>query len=179
MSHGQHHFLPLNTAILTVSDTRTPENDASGDYLADQLDEAGHRVVVRDLVRDDRYVIRARVAGWIADATVSVVLITGGTGLYERDVTPEAVLPLLDREIPGFGEYFRAVSAGEIGVATIQSRAIAGIANRTLVCALPGSTNACRTAWKRILSAQLDARHQPCNFVDILGVVPASLELTA
>jgi molybdenum cofactor biosynthesis protein B len=156
-------------AVLTVSDTRTAENDTSGDYLVGALSEAGHELAARDLLVDDRYLIRARVAAWIADGAIEVVLVTGGTGFRARDVTPEAVQPLLDRLIPGFGELFRAVSAEEIGTSTIQSRAVAGLANGTFVACLPGSTGACRTAWTRVLAEQLDATHRPCNFVELLG----------
>ncbi|MEM9304671.1 MAG: molybdenum cofactor biosynthesis protein B [Pseudomonadota bacterium] len=169
MPHADASFRPLRVAVLTVSDTRTLETDTSGGFLAEALGDAGHIVAKRELVIDDRYLIRALVAAWIADAEVEVVLITGGTGFRDRDVTPEAVVPLLDREIPGFGELFRSVSAEEIGSSTVQSRAVAGLANRTFVACLPGSTGACRTAWTRLLAEQLDSRHRPCNFVELLG----------
>ncbi len=158
-------FVPLNIAVLTVSDTRTPETDTSGQLLAERLQAAGHRLVERALLRDDLYRIRARVAAWIAEDAVQVVLITGGTGFTARDSTPEAVACLLDKHVDGFGELFRQISVADIGTSTVQSRALAGLANGTLVCCLPGSTSACRTAWDGILAEQLDARHRPCNFV--------------
>ncbi|OSX82072.1 molybdenum cofactor biosynthesis protein B, partial [Serratia marcescens] len=133
-------------------------------YLQEAVQEAGHQVVDRAIVKDDIYQIRARVSAWIADDNVQAVLITGGTGFTARDNTPEALLPLFDREVEGFGELFRMVSYEEIGTATIQSRALAGLANRTVIFAMPGSTRACRTAWERIIEEQLDARHRPCNF---------------
>lgn len=165
---AKDQFLPLDIALLTVSDTRTAENDTSGDYLAAALAEAGHRVRDRRLLPDDRYAIRALVAAWIADANVHGVVITGGTGFTGRDSTPEAVLPLLDKEMPGFGELFRAISFEEIGTSSLQSRAFAGLSNQTFVFALPGSTSACRTAWEKILRAQLDARTRPCNLVGLM-----------
>jgi len=165
---GKDQFVPLNLAVLTVSDTRTQDNDTSGQFLADALTEAGHRLHERKLLRDDRYAIRAQVAAWIADPAVHGVLITGGTGFTGRDSTPEAVLPLLDKEMPGFGELFRTISFGEIGTSSLQSRALAGLSNQTFLFALPGSTSACRTAWEKILRAQLDARTRPCNLVGLL-----------
>ena len=170
---AQGQFVPLDIAVLTVSDSRTLENDSSGQFLADALAEAGHRLHERKLLRDDRYAIRAQVAAWIADADVHGVLITGGTGFSGRDSTPEAVLPLLDKEMPGFGELFRAISFEEIGTSSLQSRAFAGLANQTFVFALPGSTSACRTAWEKILRAQLDARTRPCN---LAGLIPRLAE---
>lgn len=158
-------FYPLNIAVLTVSDTRTSADDKSGDALAVQITEAGHTLYERALVKDDIYQIRALVSRWIADPQAQVVLITGGTGFSGRDSTPEAVTPLLDKQIEGFGELFRHISFSEIGTSTIQSRALGGLANRTLVFCLPGSTNACNTAWQKILQAQLDSRTRPCNFV--------------
>jgi len=158
-------FIPLNIAILTVSDTRTFENDTSGELLASRCVEIGHRLVARELLKDDLYRIRAQVAAWIAEEEVQVVLITGGTGFTGRDSTPEAVACLLDKQVEGFGELFRALSILDIGSSTVQSRALAGLANGTLVCCLPGSTGACRTAWEGILVEQLDSRHRPCNFV--------------
>ena len=166
-------FVPLSIAVLTVSDTRNFETDTSGAYLVDALTSAGHRLVARSLVKDDIYLIRSKLSQWIAQTDVAVVLITGGTGFTDRDSTPEAVLPLLDKHIEGFGELFRQISLAEIGTATIQSRALAGLANRTLICCLPGSTGACRTAWERILKDQLDSRTRPCNFVQHLGAGPA------
>lgn len=162
-------FVPLSLCVLTVSDSRTLESDTSGQFLVDALTEAGHRVYERKLLHDDRYAIRAQVATWIADPDVHGVLITGGTGFTGRDSTPEAVLPLLDKEMPGFGELFRAVSFEEIGTSSLQSRAFAGLSNQTFVFALPGSTSACRTAWDKLLRAQLDARTRPCNLV---GLIP-------
>ena len=161
-------FVPLNLCVLTVSDTRTRENDTSGDFLASALTEAGHRLHERRIVRDDRYMIRAIVAAWIADANVHGVLVTGGTGFTGRDSTPEAIRPLLDKEMPGFGEMFRVLSFEEIGTSTVQSRAFAGLSNQTFVFCLPGSTSACRTAWEKLLRAQLDARTRPCNLAGLL-----------
>lgn len=164
MSHASSEFIPAHIAILTVSDSRGAAEDTSGQYLQEAAQEAGHQVVDRAIVKDDIYQIRARVSAWIADDNVQAVLITGGTGFTTRDNTPEALLPLFDREVEGFGELFRMVSYEEIGTATIQSRALAGLANRTVIFAMPGSTRACRTAWERIIEEQLDARHRPCNF---------------
>ncbi len=166
-------FVPLNIAVLTVSDTRTFDNDTSGELLASRSVEVGHRLVARALLKDDLYKIRAQVATWIADDQVQVVLVTGGTGFTGRDSTPEAVECLLDKRIDGFGELFRALSILDIGTSTVQSRAFAGLANRTLVCCLPGSTGACRTGWEGILAEQLDARHRPCNFVKHLLPIEA------
>ena len=161
-------FLPLSIAVLTVSDTRTLDTDSSGQYLADALTAAGHRLAARAISVDDIYRLRAQISAWIADPAVQVVLITGGTGLTGRDVTPEAVQPLLDKRIDGFGELFRHISYLEIGSSTLQSRAFAGLANGTLLFGLPGSTGACRTAWEKILVEQLDARHAPCNFATLV-----------
>lgn len=163
-------FVPLNIAVLTVSDTRTVENDTSGALLADRSVDMGHRLIARVLLKDDVYKIRAQVATWIADEQVQVVLITGGTGFSGRDSTPEAVQCLLERRVDGFGELFRALSILDVGASTVHSRALAGLSNRTLVCCLSGSTRACRTAWEGILAEQLDARHRPCNFVKHLRV---------
>ncbi|HVQ33809.1 MAG TPA: molybdenum cofactor biosynthesis protein B [Lysobacter sp.] len=160
-------FIPLSLCVLTVSDSRTPENDTSGDYLVEALTEAGHRCIDRALLPDDRYKLRALVSQWIADEAVDGILITGGTGFTGRDSTPEALLPLLDKQMPGFGELFRAVSVEEIGTSALQSRAFAGLANGTFLFALPGSTSACRTAWDKILRAQLDARTKPCNLATL------------
>ena len=158
-------FVPLNIAVLTVSDTRTFDTDTSGQMFIDRLSAAGHRLAERVLLKDDLYKIRAQVATWIADELVQVVLITGGIGFTGRDSTPEAVSCLLDKQVDGFGELFRQISVADIGTSTVQSRALAGLANGTLVCCLPGTTNACRTAWDGILGEQLDNRHRPCNFV--------------
>jgi len=159
---------PLNCAVLTVSDTRTLADDTSGRLLADLLTDAGHRLAAREIVRDDKYRIRAIVSRWIAEPDVDVVITTGGTGFTGRDSTPEALSPLFDKLIDGFGELFRQVSFEEIGSSTIQSRALGGLANGTLVFALPGSSNACRTAWTRILATQLDVDFKPCNFVELI-----------
>jgi len=164
MSQSYEVFYPLNIAVLTVSDTRTSAEDKSGDALAANLTHAGHQLYDRALVKDDVYQIRALVSRWIADAEAQVILVTGGTGFSGRDSTPEAVAPLLDKQIQGFGELFRQISFAEIGTSTIQSRALGGLANRTLVFCLPGSTNACNTAWQNILQEQLDSRTRPCNF---------------
>ncbi|WP_438957509.1 molybdenum cofactor biosynthesis protein B [Porticoccus sp.] len=165
MSHAAKEFVPLHIAVLTVSDTRTLEQDSSGQLLVDRLSEAGHVLADRVLVPDDIYCLRAEVSRWIADPQLQVVLVTGGTGFTDRDSTPEALLPLFDKQVEGFGELFRQISFTEIGTSTVQSRAVAGLANRTLVFCMPGSTNACRTAWDRILGEQLDARTRPCNFI--------------
>ena len=160
--------IALNVAILTVSDTRTLETDTSGLTLQQRAEAAGHGVIDRQLIPDDLFHIRAVVSAWIHQANIDVVLITGGTGFAARDVTPDAVAPLLVQTIPGFGELFRQLSHGEVGSSTVQSRALAGIANHTFIAAIPGSTGACRTAWDQILKEQLDSRHKPCNFVSLL-----------
>ncbi|WP_409422199.1 molybdenum cofactor biosynthesis protein B [Pseudaeromonas sp. ZJS20] len=165
MSHAAAEFKPLHLAVLTVSDTRDLTTDTSGQWLVDALTGAGHELADRALVVDDIYQIRAVVSRWIADARIQGVLITGGTGFTGRDTTPEAIKPLLDKEVEGFGELFRAVSFTEIGTSTIQSRALAGLANRTIIFCLPGSNNACRTGWEKIIAPQLDARTKPCSFV--------------
>ena len=160
-------FIPLSLCVLTVSDTRTLAEDSSGDILASALADAGHRLADRALLPDDRYRLRAQVSQWIADPAIDGILVTGGTGFTGRDSTPEALLPLLDKQMPGFGELFRALSFEEIGTSTLQSRAFAGLANGTFLFALPGSTSACRTAWDRIIRAQLDARTRPCNLATL------------
>lgn len=165
MSKATDEFIPLNIAVLTVSDTRTRADDTSGDYLEQQLRSAGHELADRQIIPDDIYRMRAVVSQWIADPKVNCVLITGGTGFTGRDSTPEAIAPLLDKIVDGFGELFRHHSLAEIGTATLQSRALAGMANRTLIFCMPGSTNACKTAWSKILLQQLDSRTRPCNFV--------------
>lgn len=162
-------FVPLHICVLTVSDTRGPDNDSSGDYLVSSLADAGHHLHERRIERDDRYRLRAVVAGWIADAEVNAIIITGGTGFTGRDSTPEAILPLLDKEMPGFGEVFRWLSYDEIGTSTMQSRAFAGLSNHTFVFCLPGSTSACRLAWDKLLQPQLDSRTRPCN---LPGLIP-------
>ena len=163
----ERDFIPVHLCVLTVSDTRTAAEDTSGDYLVQALEAAGHRLAGRALLPDDRYRLRAQVSQWIAENGVDGVLVTGGTGFTGRDSTPEALLPLLDKEMPGFGELFRSISFDEIGTSTLQSRAFAGLANGTFVFALPGSTSACRTAWERIIQAQLDARTRPCNLATL------------
>lgn len=160
--------IPLHIAILTVSDTRTTDNDTSGDLLAQCVADEGHTVGERSIVKDDIYQIRAAVSQWIANPIVHAIIITGGTGFSARDSTPEAIKPLFDKTIEGFGELFRAVSYDEIGNSTIQSRCIGGLANRTLLFSLPGSTHACSTGWHKILKDQLDSTHKPCNFVKLL-----------
>ncbi|PIE38763.1 MAG: molybdenum cofactor biosynthesis protein B [Gammaproteobacteria bacterium] len=161
-------FTPLNIAVLTVSDTRSDEDDVSGDLLRDALDKAGHHCVDKRIVRDDKYAIRAVVSNWIAAPEIDVVLSTGGTGITGRDGTPEAISPLLDKEINGFGETFRAISYAEIGTSTLQSRALAGVANATYLFVLPGSSGACRTAWEKLIVHQLDSRTRPCNLVMLM-----------
>jgi molybdopterin adenylyltransferase len=167
MGNDAATFLPLSLCVLTVSDSRTVADDGSGDYLAGALAEAGHHLAERALLPDDKYRLRARVSQWIADPAVDGILVTGGTGFTGRDSTPEALLPLLDKQMPGFGELFRALSFEEIGTSSLQSRAFAGLANGTFLFALPGSTGACRTAWERIIRAQLDARTRPCNLAQL------------
>ncbi len=158
----------LGVAVLTVSDTRSEANDTSGNYLVAALQEAGHQLLDKKIVIDDIYRIRAVLSQWIADTNVQAVLITGGTGFSGRDSTPEAVSVLFDKSIDGFGELFRALSYDEIGTSTIQSRALAGLANNTVIFCMPGSTNACRTAWEKIIRSQLDSSYRPCNFVGVL-----------
>ena len=165
MSKPAAHLIPLNIAILTVSDSRTLAEDTSGQYLADSLTEAGHNLADRKLISDDIYQIRAVISGWIADPNVHAVITTGGTGFFIRDSMPEAVKVLFDKSIDGFGEMFRLISKEEIGMSTVQSRAVAGMANHTSIFCLPGSSGACRTGWESILKEQLDSRTRPCNFV--------------
>src|SRR3990167_8922246 len=160
-------FVALNLCVLTVSDSRTAANDSSGDYLAGVIAEAGHALVDRALLPDNRYLLRARISQWIADENVDGILVTGGTGFTGRDSTPEALLPLLDKEMLGFGEMFRALSFEDIGTSTMQSRAFAGLANGTFLFCLPGSTSACRTGWEKLIRAQLDARTRPCNLANL------------
>ncbi len=160
--------IPLHVAVLTVSDTRSAENDTSGQYLQESLLAAGHVLADRRIVKDDIYQLRAVISQWIADESIHAVLVTGGTGFSGRDSTPEALTPLFDKHIEGFGEVFRALSLQEIGSSTLQSRAFAGLANRTVIFCMPGSTGACRTAWEGILRHQLDSTHRPCNFVPIV-----------
>ncbi|NEX20713.1 molybdenum cofactor biosynthesis protein B [Thiorhodococcus mannitoliphagus] len=165
---AEQAFLPLKIAILTVSDSRGEDRDTSGHFLRERAEAAGHAVVAKEIVPDDRYRLRAIVSRWIADPQVNVILSTGGTGVTGRDSTPEAVVPLFDKDIEGFGELFRQLSFAEIGASTIQSRAVAGLANGTFVFCLPGSTGACRTAWESILQPQLDIRTRPCNFAQLI-----------
>lgn len=170
MGHAESKFVPANIAVLTVSDTRTEDNDTSGRYLVENLQEAGHTLADKKIVIDDIYQIRAIVSQWIADESVQAVMITGGTGFTSRDSTPEALVPLFDKQVEGFGELFRHVSYEEIGTSTIQSRAIAGFANHTVIFAMPGSTGACRTGWTKIIKQQMDASHRPCNFMPHLSI---------
>ena len=165
----QRSFLPLQIAVLTVSDTRELQNDKSGDTLAERAVAAGHQVIARKIVPDDRASIEAQVRAWVADPEVQVVLATGGTGITGRDVTPEAFAAIYEKDIPGFGELFRWLSFQKIGLSTIQSRASAGVAGGTLLFCLPGSPSACRDAWDDILVFQLDARYRPCNFAELMG----------
>jgi molybdenum cofactor biosynthesis protein B len=161
-------FVPLGIAVLTVSDTRTPADDRSGDTLVQRLTEAGHRLADRAIVPDDVEAIRARVRAWIADPAVDAVITTGGTGFTGRDVTPEALEPLFEKRMDGFSAIFHQISFAKIGVSTIQSRATAGVAGATYIFCLPGSPGACRDGWDGILASQLDYRHMPCNFVEIM-----------
>jgi len=161
-------FVALNVAVLTVSDTRTRENDTSGDLVQERLEQAGHRVAARLIHADDRDGLHAVLKGWIGDAGIDVVIATGGTGLTRRDVTPEALAGLVTKPIPGFGELFRMLSYDDVGTSTIQSRAEAAVADSTLVFLLPGSTGACRLAMDSIILQQLDARHRPCNLTELL-----------
>ena len=165
MSKPEKPFIALNIAILTVSDTRSLEEDTSGKYLADSLVESGHTLAQRAIRTDDIYQIRAIVSLWIADPAIHAIITTGGTGFYIRDQIPEALSPLFDKEVQGFGEMFRALSRDEIGMSTLQSRALAGMANNTVIFCLPGSSGACRTGWEGIIKEQLDNRTRPCNFV--------------
>lgn len=161
-------FRPLRLAILTVSDSRDEAGDTSGRLLRERAEAAGHEIVAREIVRDDVYQLRAVFSRWIADPEIEVILSTGGTGVTGRDSTPEAIAPLLDKQVEGFGELFRQVSFEEIGASTLQSRALGGLVNGTFVFCLPGSTGACRTAWERILQPQLDIRTRPCNFAQLI-----------
>lgn len=162
-------FTPLAIAVLTISDTRTAADDSAGDLLAGLIETAGHRLVERALCRDDVYQLRAVVSRWIAAEEVRVILSTGGTGITGRDSTPEAVRPLFDKHIEGFGELMRQLSYAEIGASALQSRTLAGLANGTLIFCLPGSPGACRTAWDGILAPQLDSRTKPCNFARLIA----------
>ena len=161
-------FIPVRIAVLTVSDTRTLEDDKSGNVLVERLQTAGHRLADRDIVKDDFDIIVARLRAWIADADVDVVIATGGTGVTGRDVSPEAFQSVYEKEIAGFGEVFRMLSYEKIGTSTIQSRATAGVSGGTYLFAVPGSPGACKDAWDGILALQLDYRHKPCNFVELM-----------
>ena len=165
---SEREFLPLRIAVLTVSDSRTTADDRAGDLLAERLQTAGHALAARALVPDDVHAVRARVSAWLVDPGVQVILTTGGTGVTGRDGTPEAVAPLLDKRIDGFGEMFRVLSYDSIGASTLQSRALGGVANRRYVFCLPGSPGACRDAWDRLLRPQLDYRTRPCNLVELM-----------
>ena len=158
----------LNCAVLTISDTRTAAQDTSGEYLSEAIAAAGHTLHSREIVRDNVYQIRARLSAWIADESIAVIITSGGTGFTGRDSTPEAVSPLLDKEIYGFGELFRQLSFDEIGSSTIQSRALGGLANATLIFCLPGSTGAAKTGWEKIIRNQLDINFKPCNFAELM-----------
>lgn len=161
-------FIPLNIVVLTVSDTRTEETDVSGKTLGQLLTGAGHRLAEKAIVPDNIYKIRAILSRWIAQDDIQVVITTGGTGITGRDTTPEAVKSLLDKEIEGFGEMFRAISYEEIKTSTVQSRAVAGVANGTFIFCLPGSSGACRTGWDKLIQQQLDFRTRPCNLVELM-----------
>ncbi len=165
---GERDFLPVNIAVLTVSDSRTLEDDKSGLTLVERIEAAGHKVADRDIVKDEVDLIISKLNGWIADENVDAVIATGGTGVTGRDITPEAFAQVYEKEIPGFGELFRWVSYQKISTSTIQSRATAGLANGTYLFALPGSPGACKDAWDEILVHQLDARYKPCNFVELM-----------
>jgi len=171
--HAQTPFAPLGLAVLTVSDTRGFDADGSGDLLGERLTEAGHALVERRIVPDDVYRIRAAVSAWVIRDDIQVILVNGGTGFTSRDTTPEALMPLFDKAVDGYGELFRQLSFATIGTSTVQSRAVAGLIDRTLVFAMPGSPKACALAWDDILAAQLDARTRPCNFVAM--VLPHSV----
>lgn len=168
MNEGSRQFKPLKIAVLTVSDTRTEATDKSGALLVERLRGARHELAEKAIVRDDVYAIRAIVSRWIADTQVEIVITTGGTGLTGRDGTPEAVGPLLDKEIQGFGELFRTISYEEIGPSSLQSRCLAGVANATYVFCLPGSANACATGWDKLIATQLDYRTRPCNLAELM-----------
>jgi len=172
MSHahggGERQFKPIRIAVLTVSDSRDEASDKSGRLLVDRLKAAGHLLAEKVIVPDDVYQVRAAVSRWIADPDVNAVITTGGTGVTGRDGTPEAVRPLLDKVLDGFGEMFRSISYGQIGTSTLQSRALAGVANATYVFCVPGSSGACATAWDELIAAQLDFRTRPCNLVELM-----------
>ena len=171
MSHGINEsltFVPVNIAVLTVSDTRTEANDTSGDILAKRAQDAGHNLIDRAIERDNAAAIRARVQGWIDNPEVDVVISTGGTGLTGRDTTPEAIRPLFEKTIEGFSVIFHQVSFQSVGLSTLQSRAVAGLAKNTFIFALPGSNGAVKDGWDKVISFQLDSRHKPCNLVELM-----------
>lgn len=168
MTDQKREFIPLSIAVLTVSDSRTAENDKSGNLLVARLESAGHVLHEKSIVPDDIYQIRATVSRWIADQKPQVVITTGGTGVTGRDGTPEAVKPLLDKEIEGFGEMFRVLSFESISTSTLQSRTTAGVANGTYIFCLPGSSGACADGWDKLIQQQLDYRHRPCNLVELI-----------
>ncbi len=172
-------FVAVGIAVLTVSDTRTTADDKSGDTLAARIAEAGHRLAARAIVQDDRAAIREQVLDWSRDKAIDVVITTGGTGFTGRDVTPEALEPIFEKRMDGFSEVFHRISYDKIGTSTIQSRATGGVVNATFVFVLPGSPGACRDAWDHILKAQLDYRHMPCNFVEIMPRLDEHLRRTA
>ncbi|MCG8510104.1 MAG: molybdenum cofactor biosynthesis protein B [Rhodospirillales bacterium] len=165
---GERQFLAVNIAVLTVSDSRTLEDDRSGQTLADRITSAGHKLAARDIVKDEKDAIVEQLRTWIADPQIDAVIATGGTGVTGRDITPEAFEAVMEKEIPGFGELFRMLSFQKIATSTIQSRAMAGVADGTYLFAVPGSPGACKDAWDDILVHQLDARHRPCNFVELM-----------
>lgn len=164
----EKQFIPLNIAVLVVSDSRTDADDVSGNTLVDRATTAGHQVIAKKIVPDNIYQIRAAVSNWIADDNVNVVISTGGTGITGRDGTPEAIEPLLDKVLDGFGETFRMLSYQDIKTSTIQSRALAGVANGTYIFCVPGSSGACRTAWDLLIKDQLDHRTRPCNLAQLI-----------
>lgn len=166
-------IVPVNVAVMTVSDSRTEKDDTSGQALVDRLISAGHKLANKNIIVDDVYKIRETISRWIVSSDVDVIITTGGTGLTGRDITPEAIRPLLDKEIEGVGELFRQVSYEEIGTSTIASRAFGGVANGTFIFCLPGSTGACRTGWDKVIGPQLDSRTTPCN---VVALMPRLLE---
>ena len=164
----ERKFIPVSIAVLTISDSRREDDDKSGNLLVDRIKDAGHVAIDKQIVRDDKYQIRAVVSNWIAAPSIQVILTTGGTGVTGRDGTPEAIRPLIDKEISGFGEMFRVLSYEKIKTSTLQSRAFAGVANGTYVFCLPGSSGACADAWDMLISKQLDYRSRPCNLVELM-----------
>ena len=171
MSHGINEsltFIPVNIAVLTVSDTRTQANDTSGDILVGRLSDAGHHLAARAIVKDDAAAISEKVKVWIDAPDIDVVISTGGTGLTGRDTTPEAITPLFEKTIEGFSVIFHQVSFQSVGLSTLQSRAVAGLANNTFIFALPGSNGAVKDGWDKVISFQLDSRHKPCNLVELM-----------